>query len=147
RLPQLLLHGYLPDQALGLSYEMDAEYVEFDHNDKVDGQRINFEPAVSLPMGTAGFYATPRIALNHTQYSLRNDATGSFDDNASRTVPISSFDTGLVFERDMDWGNGNYIQTLEPRAFYLHIPYRDQSDIPDFDTTLTTFNMLRLYSY
>lgn len=147
RLPQLLLQGYLPDQALGLSYEMEAEYVEFDHNDKVDGQRINFEPVVSLPMGTAGFYATPRVALNHTQYSLRNDATGNFDDNASRTVPISSFDTGLIFERDMDWGNGNYIQTLEPRAFYLHIPYRDQSDIPDFDTTLSTFNMLQLYSY
>jgi LPS-assembly protein len=70
-----------------------------------------------------------------------------FDDSASRSVPIASFDTGLFFERELDIGNGSYIQTLEPRAFYLYIPERDQSDIPDFDTSLSTFNMIRLFSY
>lgn len=147
RLPQLLLRGYLPDQAMGLSYEMDAEYVEFAHNDKVEGQRINFEPAVSLPMGTAGFFATPRLALNHTQYNLTNDQLDLYDDNASRTLPVASFDTGLIFERAMDLGRGNYLQTIEPRAFYLYIPEREQSDIPDFDTSLSSFNMIRLFSY
>jgi LPS-assembly protein len=147
RLPQLLLHGYLPDQAMGLTYEMDAEYVEFDHNNKVEGQRFNVEPAISLPMGTAAFFATPRLALNHTQYNLTNDTLNQFDDTASRTLPIASFDTGLVFERAMELGNGSYIQTLEPRAFYLYVPERDQSDIPDFDTGLSTFNMIRLFSY
>lgn len=147
RLPQLLLKGYLPDQAFGMTYEMEAEYVEFAHNDKVEGQRINFEPAVSLPLGTAGFFATPRLALNHTQYNLSQDDLDLYDDSASRTLPIASFDTGLIFERAMELGNSDYIQTLEPRAFYLYIPERDQSDIPDFDTSLSTFNMIRLFSY
>jgi len=147
RLPQFLLRGHLPDQALGLSYELDAEFVEFDHKDKVEGQRIDFEPAVSLPMGTAAFYATPRVALNHTRYDLKNDLTDSFDDSATRTLPIASFDTGVFFDREIDiWGD-SYIQTIEPRAFYLYIPHRDQSDIPDFDTALSTFNMIRLFSY
>mgnify|MGYP000844784840 CR=1 FL=1 len=147
RLPQLVLKGYLPDQALGLTYELDSEYVEFDHNEKVDGQRINIEPAISMPMGTAAFFATPRLALNHTQYSLKNDNTNTYDDSATRTLPIASFDTGLFFDREMTaWGD-NYIQTLEPRAFYLYVPERDQTDIPDFDTSLTTFNSLRLFSH
>lgn len=147
RLPQLLLRGYLPDQALGLSYEFDAEYVEFDHKDRVEGQRIDLEPAISLPTGTSAFYATPRVALNHTRYDLKNDQTNSFDDSATRTLPIASFDTGVFFDREMDLWGDNYIQTLEPRAFYLYIPRREQSDIPDFDTALSTFNMIRLFSY
>lgn len=147
RLPQLLLEGYLPDRALGLTYEFEAEYVEFDHDDKVEGQRINFEPAVSLPMGTAAFFATPRLAFNHTRYNLSSDELNRFDDDASRSLPIASFDTGLFFEKPLNIGSGSYIQTLEPRAFYLYIPERDQSDIPDFDTALSTFNMIRLFSY
>jgi LPS-assembly protein len=147
RLPQLLLSGYLPDQAMGLTYEFDAEYVEFDHNDKVEGQRINIEPAISLPMGNAAFFATPRLAFNHTRYSLKSDDLNQFDDDASRSLPIASFDTGLFLEREMSIGKGRFLQTLEPRAFYLYIPERDQSDIPDFDTSLSTFNMIRLFSY
>lgn len=147
RLPQLLLTGYLPDQALGLTYEFDAEYVEFDHNDRVEGQRVNVEPAVSLPMGTSAFFATPRLAYNHTRYNLKSDDLNQFDDDASRSLPIASFDTGLFFERELSIGKGDFIQTLEPRAFYLYIPERDQSDIPDFDTSLSTFNMIRLFSY
>lgn len=147
RLPQLLLRGYLPDQALGLSYEFDAEYVEFDHKDKVEGQRIDLEPAISLPVGTSAFYATPRVALKHTRYDLKNDETNSFDNSATRTLPITSFDTGVFFDREMNLWGDNYIQTLEPRAFYLYIPHREQSDIPDFDTRLSTFNMIRLFSY
>ncbi|MCX4188562.1 LPS-assembly protein LptD [Methylophaga sp. OBS4] len=147
RLPQLLLRGFLPDQALGLTYELDAEYVEFDHDDKVEGQRIDFEPAISLPMGTSAFFATPRVALNHTRYNLTNDTNNRFDDSATRTLPVTSFDTGVFFERELSFGDGNYIQTIEPRAFYLYIPRRDQSDIPDFDTSLSTFNMIRLFSY
>ncbi len=147
RLPQFLVRGYLPDQAFGLSYELEAEYVEFDHNDLVEGQRINMEPAVSLPMGTAAFFATPRFAYNHTRYNLNSDDLNQFDNDASRSLPIASFDTGLFFERDLNIGNDSFIQTLEPRAFYLYIPERDQSDIPDFDTRLSTFNMIRLFSY
>ncbi|WP_438971205.1 LPS-assembly protein LptD [Methylophaga sp.] len=147
RLPQLLFRSNLPDQAFGLTYQMDAEYVEFDHDERIEGQRIDFEPAVSLPMGTAGFYATPRVALRHTQYDLKNDQTNSFDDSASRTLPVTSFDTGLFFDRDINFWGDSYTQTLEPRAFYLYIPRREQSDIPSFDTALSTFNMIRLFSY
>ncbi|HET7370978.1 MAG TPA: LPS assembly protein LptD, partial [Gammaproteobacteria bacterium] len=62
----------------------------------------------------------------------------------SRAAPILSLDGGLVFERDA--GFGGLIETLEPRLYYLYVPYRDQSGIPLFDTSGATFNYLQLFS-
>ena len=149
RLPQLTLNGLLPDQAYGLSYEFKSEFTAFDHDELVKGQRFNMEPGVSLPMGTAGFFITPRVALNHTYYSLDNLQTQTrFEEsNISRTLPIISIDNGLVFERPLKFAGNNMIQTLEPRAFYLYKPYRDQDDIPLFDTNLRTFGMGSMFSH
>lgn len=149
RLPQLTLNGLLPDQAYGLSYEFNSEFTAFDHNELVTGQRLNLEPGVSLPMGTAGFFVTPRVALKQSYYSLDNlSAQSQFDESSiSRTLPVVSLDSGLVFERPMSIAGNKMIQTLEPRAFYLYIPYRNQDDIPLFDTNLRTFGMGSMFSH
>jgi len=147
RLPQLLFQSYLPDQALGLSYGMKAEYVDFDHASKVDGQRFNIEPSVSLPLRSTYGFITPRIALHHTQYDLEENDGSLTDSSPSRTVAISSIDSGLFFERELSFSDSSYLQTLEPRAFYLYIPEKNQSDIPLFDTGLRTFSMGQLFSY
>jgi len=39
-----------------------------------------------------------------------------------------------------------YTQTLEPRLFYVYIPYRDQSQLPIFDTSQADLNMSTLFS-
>ena len=62
------------------------------------------------------------------------------DDNISRTLPIISVDSGLLFERDFKFSESSFLHTIEPRAFYLLIPKEDQSDIPLFDTALNDFN-------
>ncbi|MDH5357061.1 MAG: LPS assembly protein LptD [Gammaproteobacteria bacterium] len=147
RLPQLLLRGSLPDQAMGLSYGLTAEYVDFDHNDRIAGHRIDIEPSVSLPWASAATFITPRIALRHTRYDLNDNVTTAIDKKPTRTVPVASIDSGLFLERDMTLFGGSYIQTLEPRAFYLYIPERNQADIPVFDTSLRTFSMGQLFAY
>lgn len=147
RLPQLLLEGTLPDQALGLSYGLRTEYVEFDHDDLVDGRRVDIEPSLSLPLQSSAAFIRPRIALKHTQYDLNDNALALTDTSPSRTLPIASVDSGLFFERDLTISNKGYIHTLEPRAFYLYIPVRDQTDIPVFDSSLRTFNFGQLFSY
>ena len=38
------------------------------------------------------------------------------------------------------------VQTLEPRAYYLYIPYKDQSSIPLFDTAVADFNYAQIFS-
>ncbi len=149
RLPQLLLLGHYPNQAMGLNYDLRAEYVDFDHDEKVTGQRIDIEPAISLPLTAAAGFIKPRIALRHTRYELDDLALGgltSAQKSPTRTLPILSVDSGLFFERDMMWRGRGFIQTLEPRVYYLYIPERDQSDIPLFDTNERTFNMGQLFT-
>ena len=42
----------------------------------------------------------------------------------------------MVFERDMNLLAPGFTQTLEPRVQYLYVPYRDQSDIYNYDSAL-----------
>tara|TARA_R110001583_G_scaffold41891_1_gene133178 strand:- start:79638 stop:81866 length:2229 start_codon:yes stop_codon:yes gene_type:complete len=147
QLPQLRFNGVLPDQAMGLSYGMTAEYVDFEHDDLTAGQRFDIEPSVSLPWGNAAGFITPRLALRHTQYNLTENDTAVANKTPSRTLPVASLDSGLFFDRDMTIAGNNYTHTLEPRVFYLYIPERDQSDIPVFDSGLRTFNMGQMFAY
>lgn len=108
------------------------------------GQRIDLKPSISFPIETAGTFFTPKFSLQHTQYFLENVLTEQSKD-ISRTLPIVSVDSGLLFEKELNFGNSSYVHTLEPRAFYLYIPYQDQSDIPTFDTSLFDFNASSLF--
>src|SRR6185369_2208042 len=51
-----------------------------------------------------------------------------------------------VFERDLAVADRPYTQTLEPRAFYAWIPYRQQSQTPAFDTAVDDFNFSQLFT-
>lgn len=147
QLPQLRINGLLPDQAMGLTYGLTAEYVDFEHDKLTAGQRFDIEPSVSLPWRNAAGFITPRLALRHTQYSLTENDTVITNKTPSRTLPVASIDTGLFFERDITLAGNRYTHTLEPRAFYLYIPERNQADIPIFDSGLRTFSMGQLFSY
>jgi LPS-assembly protein len=61
-------------------------------------------------------------------------------------VPFASLDSGLVFERDARWFGESLTQTLEPRLFYVYAPFRDQDDLPVFDTALADFNYAQLFT-
>jgi len=147
RLPQLVIKGSFPDKIMGLTYGIRAEYVAFDHDKQVDGQRFDIEPSLSLPWSSAAAFVTPRIALSHTRYDLDDNGTTVVNDTPTRTLPIVSVDSGLFFERELNFANNGYIHTLEPRAFYLYIPERDQTDIPIFDTSARTFSMGQLFAH
>ena len=57
------------------------------------------------------------------------------DSSPSVSVPIFSIDSGLFFERIIKGKENVYLQTLEPRLFYVNIPERlEQEAFPDFDT-------------
>ena len=68
-----------------------------------------------------------------------------YNDRPSRSVPIASLDAGLYFDREFTWHGDSFLQTLEPRMFYLRVPYRDQSEIPLFDTRPMTFSWGQLF--
>ncbi|MBO4968697.1 MAG: LPS-assembly protein LptD, partial [Pseudomonas sp.] len=109
--------------------------------------------SVSLPLNWSYGFLTPSLKYMYTQYDLDLDGTGKselptgqkFDSSVNRSVPIASVDSGLYFDRNTNWFGTNYRQTLEPRAFYLYVPEKNQDDIPIFDTSESTFSYSSLW--
>lgn len=64
----------------------------------------------------------------------------------TRTLPIFSLDSGVFMERDWTFRGSEYTQTLEPRLYYLYIPYQDQSRLPNFDSALADFSYAQMFS-
>jgi LPS-assembly protein len=143
RLPQFRATGSWPDRFLGLRYGIDSELVYFDRDQGVTGWRLDMAPQIDWPLASAGWFITPGVALEHTRYGLNNTVPGQRD-APERTVPIASLDTGMVLER-LTGASGNWLQTLEPRLLYVHVPFRDQADLPVFDTIVPDLNLVQLY--
>jgi LPS-assembly protein len=155
RLPQIKLDLNHAFNFMPLNTALDGEFVSFQHNTLVNAQRTNVKPSVSFPMQTASGFLTPKVSLQHTQYLITGSGPGLlnqgvtqtqiFDNNASRTLPIFSADSGLYMEKELDFANSSFLHTLEPRLFYLFIPKTDQQDIPIFDTALYDFSFDSLF--
>jgi LPS-assembly protein len=112
-------------------------------NPCVNGWRFDVMPEASLDFSEPGYFIRPGVAWRATQYELSNTQPGQ-PTSLSRTVPIASFDTGMVFERDMGSHNQRSV-TLEPRMMYLYVPYRNQDALPMFDTGLPDLDPVELF--
>jgi len=122
----------LPKQ---INISMDTELSNFDKSDGPTGVRLDVNIKASKKFGTDAWYFKPSVGLRHTYYNLKNNPTGN---EQNRTLPTLSLDAGLFFDRTL--GDGKLTQTLEPRLFYTYTPFRDQNDIPVFDTAKTDFS-------
>ncbi|NNF67394.1 MAG: LPS assembly protein LptD [Gammaproteobacteria bacterium] len=142
RVPQLLATGNWGNVGKA-KLGMRAELVNFQRRSGVTGVRMDLRPDISLPMGGPGFSITPRLELRHTRYQLSGQDAG-VDKTPDLTAPIFSIDSSAVFERPFG-GSGELTQSLEPRIQYTHIPFRDQSAIPVFDSGEPDFNNVQLF--
>ncbi|MFP3873176.1 MAG: LPS-assembly protein LptD [Thiohalophilus sp.] len=141
RLPQLGFATRLPQRDNALNYQLDAQWVQFEHREtRVEGKRLDLAPSVSLPLRTVYGFAEPQLELHYSQYNL-DPTTTAGEIEPTRTVPIFSLNSGLFFERDTRLGGQDLLHTLEPQLFYAYIPYRDQQDMPVFDSSLYGFTI------
>jgi LPS-assembly protein len=145
RLPRAFLRWDQPLQPW-LMAGLNAEAVRFHHPDLPGGSRVDFEPYLSMPLLGTSWFMTPKIAWRYTGYQLDNTLGASLGDDApTRSLPVASLDAGLFFDRSTSVGSTSYLQTLEPRLFYLRVPYRDQDGLPLFDTRPMTFSWGQLF--
>jgi LPS-assembly protein len=144
RLPQLTVTANRSDLPLGMSFAFSGEHVNFRNPTLVQGRRFTLYPQIALPLQTEMLSVTPKIGLHSTRYMLDRQAAGT-PEKLTRSVPIFSVDSGVAFERGVDWFGGALTQTLEPRLYYLYVPVRDQSQIPVFDTGITDFNFAQIF--
>jgi LPS-assembly protein len=164
RLPQLNLdvkrNGLIGN---GMDFGVTSEFVAFDRRlDEgvqrgVQGQRLHVNPRLSYSVQTPYATVTPKLGWLFTRYDLDGSTTGWRDatnvnppggsfEGATRSMPVFSVDTGVVLERDDKYFGRGFIQTLEPRLYYLNIPYRKQDTIPVFDSVIGDLSMDRLFS-
>jgi LPS-assembly protein len=145
RVPRVVVDSdYVYDGVL--HYGFDSELVNFEHptgSIGPNGWRTDFMPQLSLDLTGAGYFLRPAFAWRITQYQLEDTAPGE-PRSPSRSLPVTSLDSGLVFERETGSRNQREL-TLEPRILYLDVPYRNQSDLPVFDTAIPDLNPVELF--
>jgi LPS-assembly protein len=143
RLPQL--YGALQDTDwLGLTFGGRAEYANFSRPVQPTGDRVYAYPTVAWQRQGAAWNFVARTGIHVRHYDLNTAPTA--EASLDYAIPITSVEAGLVFERDWSVFGRDYIQTLEPKAFYAYIPYRDQSAAPVFDTAVDDFNFAQLFT-
>ncbi len=148
KVPQLTAESpvYRPLTNQPLELKLTGDITRFDYPNAAypSGYRAYSYGTMAWRYDKPGWFVTPKVGLHATRYSL----IGSFDDyrDSTRVLPIASVDGGLRFERNTSIFGNAFVQTLEPRAMFTYIPYRDQSETPVFDTALADFNYLQLFS-
>ncbi|KRC69317.1 LPS biosynthesis protein [Achromobacter sp. Root83] len=160
KVPELYLRGARYDWG-GFDVDWTSTAVRFKRPDfgssvqYPDGDRLQSYPTVSYPIVRPGWFIIPKAGVNYTQYQtkwygvdtlgLNGGSADGLPRTQSRTVPIMSLDSGLIFERDTTLFGKSSLQTLEPRLYYLNVPYRDQSTLPVFDTSLADFSFSQAF--
>ncbi|MDR0246864.1 MAG: LPS-assembly protein LptD [Burkholderiales bacterium] len=130
-----------------LSLSGAAEYSRFRHIDLTQGQRFVIQPTLAWKRQELGWFATARAGIQQRNYWLDpNASTSTTDKTLGVSIPVTSLDGGLIFEREGSLFGSRYVQTLEPRLFYVYVPYRNQNNLPVFDTTFDDFNFPQLFS-
>jgi len=134
RLPRLTLDGRPDLHIENMEFKLETELVGFEREQSVTGTRAHIVPTFSSPFSNSWYYFNPELQLAFSDYQLDN--TGG-DDSIQRSIPTLGIDSGLNFER-LTGSQNQWLQTLEPRMYFLYTPHQDQSDIPDFDTSLAS---------
>ncbi len=148
RVPQLSAESpeYRPLSDPRLVFKVSSDVTRFEYPNAAfpSGYRAYAYGTMAWKYDTPGSFLTPKIGLHASRYQL----IGQFDDyrDSTRIIPLASIDGGLRFERTASAFGASFVQTLEPRAMFAYIPYRDQSQTPVFDTALADFNSLQLFN-
>ena len=136
----------------GVETSANAEYVNFYRSVGTKAIRTDLVPQVAWPYRVSAGFVQPTLKFRHTRYDL-NDQHPAFESKTSRTIPQFSLDSGLFFERNVFKTEEGYIQTLEPRLYYLYVPFRNQDNLivdPNgnsmtFDSSLPQFSFAELF--
>ena len=128
-----------------LAFSMHAAWAAFDGpTGVVDGKRYHLEPRLRFAVARPWGFLNLSGGLRRTGYDLVNVRDG-VDPRPTRDVQVGIADAGVFLERDLPGTSAGWIQTLEPRLYYLHQSYAEQQDLPAFDAALPTFSFAQFF--
>lgn len=129
--------------------EADATRFTTTEANATEGSRLVFNPWVSYPIVHPGWFFTPKLQWHFASYdltSISSDAPAGQPKTFNTNVPTFSLDSGMTFERTVRLFGQSYIQTLEPRLYYVYTPYRNQLFAPLFDTAEADFGLAEIFT-
>ena len=133
----------------GFDWSLEGDFTQFEADRLLTGQpnaqRTFALAQISRPWLVPQGFVTPKLQLHAATYQF-DSVLADGNQAASSVVPTFSLDSGLVFERGSTLLGRNYVQTLEPRAFYVYTPYLNQSSLPNYDTGVADFNFASIYA-
>lgn len=146
RVPQVLATLQDTDW-MGLTWSGSAEFARFTQPALVPtGDRLVLYPTVAWSRQGPAWFVTARTGVQLREYSLDQTTPTLPDLHPGYAIPVTSVDAGMFLERDVNIAGTPLTQTLEPRAYYVYVPYRRQDNAPIFDTALDDFNFSQLFS-
>ena len=144
-LPKIDINGYYRfDNSLVVDLNNQSALFDHDNRDFVTGVRNRLDYGISWDKRWTWGYFRPQLRVKHLSYDLDSDGAPLANQSPSVTVPVTSLDSSIFFERDTSWLK-DYTQTFEPRFYYVKAAFKDQSDFPDFDTREFTPSYDRLF--
>jgi len=143
RVPRVQANALYPVANSNLEFVFDSEAVNFLRGVGPTGVRLNLSPEIRWSSRGPGYFFEPAFGYDFTQYDLQDAGLGR-PSTPTRALPYARLDTGLVFEREAG-AEGQRTQTLEPRLVYSYVPYRNQDELPVFDSGLPDLNLSELF--
>ena len=146
RVPRVQAEALWPIMNSHFEFSLNGEAVNFLREVGPTGVRLNLAPELRWSSRGSGYFFEPAIGYDFTQYDLKDAAAIGIGapSTPTRALPYARVDTGLVFTRDTG-ARGQRTQTLEPRLVYSYVPYRNQDELPVFDTGLPDLNFTELF--
>jgi LPS-assembly protein len=143
QVPRVQASALYPIENSKFEFAFDSEAVNFLRGVGPTGVRLNLAPEIRWSSRGQGYFFEPAVGYDFTQYELQNAGFG-LPGTPSRALPYVRVDTGLKFERETG-AQGQRTQTLEPRVVYSYVPYRNQNELPVFDSGLPDLNLTELF--
>jgi LPS-assembly protein len=150
----------------GLDWQAQVEAARFDHPTLERGLRSVALAHAAFPLELTLMTLTPRVGVHATRYSPEREGSSSltltrygisglgvYANNVgtdprgySRVLPSLSLDAQMLLERPTRIGERPAWQTLEPRLLYSYTPFKDQSTLPVFDSSVANLSLSQLFS-
>lgn len=141
RLPEVRLDAITRKARVGTRLGVTGQYVNFVREAPPEGQRLDVNPFLRFASDQNAWYLASQADVRYTRYVVEDPVAGNPTD-PTRVLPEFSLDGGLRFERLTGAGN---LQTLEPRLYYLYVPYREQGSLPQFDSGEPDFDFVQVF--
>ena len=111
-----------------------------------NGQRMVSQAQVAQSWITPYGSVTPKLMLHARSYQFDQTLAATGVRSASVVIPSYSVDAGAVFERPTQLFAKDWVQTLEPRIFYVNTPFKDQNSLPNYDSASYDFNIATIFT-